>query len=244
MTRKDRLFESEITQPGDFVFDDRVVSVFPDMINRSVPGYSLIVPLIGMLARRYAQQDSRLYDLGCSLGAVSLAMRTAVRAEGATIVAVDNSIDMVRQLESILASDNDQGGAEISVVHQDIVDTEIVDASVVVLNFTLQFIDRATRSILLNRIYNGLRPGGILVLSEKITFEDPAERELQTCWHHDFKRAQGYTELEISRKRDALENVLKPDTMRQHTARLNEAGFDRVLRWYQGFNFISMAALK
>jgi tRNA (cmo5U34)-methyltransferase len=244
MTRKDRLFESEITQPGDFVFDDRVVSVFPDMINRSVPGYSLIVPLIGMLARRYAQQDSRLYDLGCSLGAVSLAMRTAVRAEGATIVAVDNSIDMVRQLESILASDNDQVGAEISVVHQDIVDTEIVDASVVVLNFTLQFIDRATRSILLNRIYNGLRPGGILVLSEKITFEDPAERELQTCWHHDFKRAQGYTELEISRKRDALENVLKPDTMRQHTARLNEAGFDRVLRWYQGFNFISMAALK
>ena len=97
MGPKDRLFDSEITKPGDFVFDDRVVSVFPDMINRSVPGYSMVVPMIGLLARRYARDGSSLYDLGCSLGAVSLAMRSAVRARGASIIAVDNSIDMIRQ---------------------------------------------------------------------------------------------------------------------------------------------------
>ena len=86
MAKRDRLYETVITEPGDFVFDDRVVSVFPDMINRSVPGYGTIVPMTGMLARRYAQPDSRLYDLGCSLGAVSLAMQSAVRMPGTRII--------------------------------------------------------------------------------------------------------------------------------------------------------------
>ena len=103
MNRKDRLYQSEITAPEDFVFDDRVVRVFPDMINRSVPGYSLIVPMIGVLARRYAQADSRLYDLGCSLGAVSLAMQAAVHKPGVEIVAVDSSMEMIRQLQQNLA---------------------------------------------------------------------------------------------------------------------------------------------
>ena len=85
MTERDRLYETAITEPGDFVFDERVVRVFPDMINRSVPGYATVVPMLGMLARRYAQPDSNLYDLGCSLGAVALAMQATVRAPGARI---------------------------------------------------------------------------------------------------------------------------------------------------------------
>ncbi len=90
MSEKDRLYELSPTEAGDFVFDERVVRVFPDMIRRSVPGYGTIVPMIGMLARRYAQPGTRLYDLGCSLGAATLAMRAAVRAPGVEIVAVDN----------------------------------------------------------------------------------------------------------------------------------------------------------
>ncbi len=244
MDRKDRLFESEITQAGDFVFDDRVVKVFPDMISRSVPGYSLIVPMMGLLARQYAQAHTKLYDLGCSLGAVSLAMRAAVRAEGASIVAVDNSLEMIRELQKKLEDPGNDTGLPVEPVHQDILETRIENASVVALNFTLQFVSPEKRLELLSGIAAGLKPGGVLLLSEKVCFEDSLEQELQTVWHHDFKRAQGYSELEIARKRDALENVMKPDLMSHHTERLLEAGFSRTYQWFQGFNFVSMIAFR
>ena len=127
---------------------------------------------------------------------------------------------------------------------QDVLETRIDDASVAVLNFTLQFIDPDQRQELLCRIAGGLLPGGILVISEKISFPDPEELSLQAEWHHDFKRAQGYSELEIARKRDALENVMRPESLEQHRQRLEQAGFSRVYRWYQGFNFVSMVAFR
>jgi tRNA (cmo5U34)-methyltransferase len=244
MSQKDTLFESEINGPGDFVFDDRVVRVFPDMINRSVPGYSLIIPMIGLLARRYARKNTVLYDLGCSLGAASLAMREAVREPGVRIMAVDSSADMIRRLEEILAVDQATDAPGVTPVQQDILKTPIENASVVVLNFTLQFLEPGRRQELLNRIASGLNPGGVLVLSEKVRFEDAGEHELQTRWHHDFKKAQGYSDLEIARKRDALENVMKPDSVQQHRARLETIGFSRVSQWFQGFNFVSMVAIK
>ena len=244
MAKRDRLYESTITEPGDFVFDDRVVSVFPDMINRSVPGYGTIVPMTGMLARRYAQPDSRLYDLGCSLGAVALAMQGAVRTPGTRIIAVDNSPDMISKLDDTLAGSGPAEGPPVETVQNDILDIVISNASVAVLNFTLQFIEPGRRQELLSRIADGLMPGGILVLSEKIRFSAEQENALQTEWHHDFKRAQGYSELEIARKRDALENVMRPESLERHWERLKEAGFRHVYRWYQGFNFVSMVAFR
>ncbi len=242
MNRKDRLYDSRITKPGDFVFDNRVVNVFPDMINRSVPGYGQLIPMIGMLARRYAQAGSNLYDLGCSLGAVSLAMRTAVQARGVRIFAIDNSADMIQRLEENLQVSTDSGLLPILPRRQDILESRIENASVVVFNFTLQFIDPVKRQSLLAGVADGLKPGGVLILSEKIRFEDPTEHQLQTNWHHDFKRAQGYTDMEIARKRDALENVMVPDSLQQHQQRLTKAGFGRAYQWFQGFNFISLLA--
>lgn len=244
MAERDRIYETAISEPGDFVFDDRVVKVFPDMINRSVPGYATIVAMTAMLARRYALPGSTLYDLGCSLGAVALAMQGAVTTPHTRILAVDNSPGMIRRLDEILAGRGVAGGPPVETLQQDILDTEIANASVVVLNFTLQFIDPAQRPVLLQRIADGLAPGGILVLSEKICFTDAAEQDLQTEWHHDFKRAQGYSELEIARKRDALENVMKPESLEQHRERLERSGFGHVYRWHQGFNFVSMVAFR
>jgi tRNA (cmo5U34)-methyltransferase len=244
MQDKDRIFLSEFDMPGDFVFDERVVRVFPDMIGRSVPGYGLIVPMTAMLARRYAQDASVLYDLGCSLGAVSLAMRCAVTARDVRIVAVDSSEAMVERLRGIL-EDEDVDSAPavpVQVVRADVRDTAIDDASVVVLNFTLQFIDPPHRLTLLTRIRQGMRPGGVLVLSEKLRFENEEEQRLQTQWHHDFKRAQGYSDLEIARKRDALERVMLPDTLSEHCVRLEQAGFSRVIPWFQALNFRSLVA--
>lgn len=244
MGGRDRLYEDRLTEAGDFVFDERVVRVFPDMIRRSVPGYGTIVPMIGMLARRYAQPGTRLYDLGCSLGAATLAMRAAVRAPDLRIVAVDNSPEMIAGLERELAERGNDGRPEVELRLADLMQTPVERASVVVLNFTLQFVDPAARDGLLARIATGTVPGGVLLLSEKIRFDDPEEQALQTGWHHDFKRAQGYSELEIARKRDALENVLVPETLQRHRERLSAAGYARVVPWFQGFNFVSMVAFR
>jgi len=244
MSARDRLFDSLVEEVQDFVFDERVVRVFPDMINRSVPGYGLIVPMIGLLARRYAMDNSTLYDLGCSLGAAAVAMSQAVRAENARIVAVDNSPDMIARLREMLEADQEPGRVPIFPVCEDLQDTRIDDASVVVLNFTLQFVSPDARLPLLQRIAHGMLPGGILLLSEKVRFDSDEEQVLQTTWHHDFKRAQGYSDLEISRKRDALENVMKPDSLSQHRERLLEAGFSSVHPWFQAFSFRSLLAFR
>jgi len=244
MSNRDRLFQAPGEAQSDFVFDERVAQVFPDMINRSVPGYGLVVPLLAMLARRYARDDSRLYDLGCSLGAVALAMGDAVKVRGARIIAVDNSVAMIERLRSELAARERAGRLPIVPVCQDVLETDVQRASVVVLNFTLQFIDPQQRLPLLQRIGAGMLPGGVLLLSEKLRFDAADEQELQTAWHHDFKRSQGYSELEIAGKREALEHVLRPDTLEGHRRRLQEAGFGRVYTWFRALNFASLAAFR
>lgn len=162
MNEKDTLFSDPSRQAGDFVFDERVVRVFPDMIRRSVPGYGLVVPSIALLARRYAQPGSRIYDLGCSLGAVTLAVCKALKGVDYRPVAVDNSPEMIRGLESTLAGEGpgwdgegEAGLAPVEPLLADILDIRVEDASVVVLNLTLQFIDPDKRRALLKGIAGG-----------------------------------------------------------------------------------------
>jgi tRNA (cmo5U34)-methyltransferase len=245
MSEKDTLYRDASIQADDFVFDQRVVRVFPDMIRRSVPGYGVIVPSIALLARRYAQPGTNIYDLGCSLGAVTFAIRDALATTDIRLIAIDNSPDMVARIRQTAAERVDgEEQANISIVEADILDSTIENASVVVMNFTLQFIEPGKRTELLKRIAAGMRPGGVLVLSEKIRFGDPDEGGLQDSWHLDFKRAQGYSELEIARKRDALERTLQPDTLEQHLDRLLEAGFRAAYRWFQCFSFVSVVAFR
>lgn len=242
MSEQDRLFEQQPKGMRDFVFDERVVRVFPDMINRSVPGYGLILPMLGVLARNRVQTGSQVYDLGCSLGAVSLVVRDAVRAEDVRIIAVDNSPDMLSRFEQQL--EQQEGRPQIELRLDDISTTPLSNASLTVLNFTLQFIPREQRQHLLSRIADATLPGGALVLSEKIRFDDEREQALQTDWHHDFKRAQGYSDLEIAGKRDALERVMLPDTEQEHFNRLKAAGWSTAVRWFQCFNFASYLAIR
>jgi tRNA (cmo5U34)-methyltransferase len=238
----DDLFAKNRALSTGFRFDEQVVKVFPDMISRSVPGYELVVPMIGLLARRYAQPDSKIYDLGCSLGAASLAMSLTIRAGGTEIIAVDNSEAMVTRFRKVMQEHIE--GVPIEVRLQDIMDTNIENASVVVLNFTLQFLDQAQRQALINRIAAGMRKGGALIISEKICFEHPQEQLDQTEWHHDFKRTQGYSELEIAQKRNALEDVLRPEPETTHFKRLRQAGFSSTRRWFQCFSFASYISFK
>lgn len=104
MSETDAIYQTDTGMSGRFVFDEKVVQVFPDMIGRSVPGYEWVVPMTGLIARRYAQPGSVLYDLGCSLGASSLAMRSAVNVRPVSMVAVDNSAAMVKAFQEKLGT--------------------------------------------------------------------------------------------------------------------------------------------
>jgi len=234
---RDAIYTSEIHTNG-FTFDDKVASVFADMIARSVPGYGLTLQMVELLAHRYAQPGSNLYDLGCSLGAATMALSRGCAGKQCTVIGIDNSEAMVERCRATLKDE------PVEIFCADILDAEIEDASVVVLNFVLQFVPAEKRKELLERICRGLRPGGVLILSEKIAFENVEENERQIGLHEAFKKAQGYSELEISRKRTALENVLVPETLATHHARLRATGFSETNTWFQCFNFASMIAIK
>lgn len=239
--KQDRIYATERPMQ-DFVFDEKVADVFTDMINRSVPGYATIISMIGMLADRYCTPDSVVYDLGCSLGGAALAMTHHISHKDYQLIAIDNSAAMIERFQKAL--DTRQDSRNILLVCADLDDIEISNASVVVLNFTLQFIAQEKRAGLIRKIYEGMQPGGILILSEKIRFDDAHLNELLIDMYHQFKQVQGYSQLEISQKRSALENVLIPETIAAHKARMQEAGFRSCDTWFQCFNFASMVAFK
>ncbi|HIB67413.1 MAG TPA: carboxy-S-adenosyl-L-methionine synthase CmoA [Phycisphaerales bacterium] len=238
---KDTIYSMPLAKVGDFRFDEQVVQVFPDMIERSVPGYGSILSMIGELAARYVGEGSHVYDLGCSLGACTKVIRGRIPAN-CHIHAIDSSQAMIESLRRALEPSEDL--ATVEVEKADIRDVTIDKASLCVLNFTLQFIAPEGREALLERIFHGLNLGGALVLSEKICFPQENQQELLTDLHHSFKRANGYSDLEIAQKRTALEKTLIPETLETHLKRLERVGFSVATCWFQCFNFVSILAIK
>lgn len=239
--KEDRIYALPLDQVGSFEFDEQVVRVFPDMIQRSVPGYASILTMTAELAERYAQPATNVYDLGCSLGAAALLLRKRIPAT-CVVHAIDSSAAMVRRLRTLVAADD--GWATIQVCEADLRSIAVEQASFAVLNFTLQFVSPHERPATLQNVYNGLVPGGALVLSEKVRFDDAGRQTLMTDLHHAFKRANGYSELEIAQKRTALEDTLIAETIETHLQRLDEVGFSQALLWFQCFQFVSILAIK
>ncbi|ASJ96689.1 MULTISPECIES: carboxy-S-adenosyl-L-methionine synthase CmoA [Shewanella] len=239
---QDTIYAQACEHISDFQFDDRVAGVFSDMIRRSVPGYGQIINTLGDFADKCVSPDSNIYDLGCSLGAATLSVRRRIEGRGCHIIAVDNSESMVERCRQHLNAYVSE--TPVDLVCADIRDIDIQNASMVILNFTMQFLAPEDRQTLIANIYRGLKPGGILVLSEKLVFDDAPVQHLLDELHLDFKRANGYSELEISQKRSSLEHVMKPDTLEQHQQRLTDQGFSHFSVWFQCFNFASMVAIK
>lgn len=239
---KDKVYARPAKEIKPFTFDESVADVFENMIKRSVPGYELLLDLIGVLTQKYSQPDSNCYDLGCSLGASTLQIRRHLPYPGCKILAVDNSEAMVKRCRNIMERDHSE--AEVEVRLEDIQNTQIENASIVTMNFTLQFIPKDQRSDLLTRIAGGINEGGILVLSEKIQLDNHQTQEIVTDLHHEFKKLKGYSDLEIAQKRSSLENVLIPDSLQTHFERLETAGFKKSLLYLQCLNFVSILAIK
>jgi len=251
--QRDSLFAQPLGGVGEFQFNESVANVFPDMLKRSIPGYQAIISQSGLLASRYAQRDSNLFDLGCSLGATSLSMQQAIvdarlndaqHAQGCVIHGIDNSSAMIDKAVDVIAAQGNNEQLPIELHCENMQQSQLSNASVVALNFTLQFIAPADRDAMMRSVADALLPGGVLIISEKVTFEDPALSEMHIDMYHDFKRANGYSDLEISQKRTALENVLIPDTLEQHAQRFKAAGFRGSSVWFQCFNFASLIAIK
>ena len=241
MNKKDNIFAMQHEKIDAFKFDKSVVAVFPDMIERSVPGYQTILSGIGELAEQFSQPNTNCYDLGCSLGAVSLTMRPRLK-KGCKIIAVDTSPTMIERAKEHI--DGFHSDIPVEILCQDMTTLTIENASVIVINFTLQFINPEARQTLINTLYQKITRGGVLIVSEKIHFENTAVQQSINHLHLQFKRANGYSELEISQKRSSLDNVLISDTEQTHLNRFKKAGFNSASIWFQAYNFVSFLAIK
>ena len=237
----DRVYSKPMATIEAFRFDSAIADVFQDMIERSVPGYGLVLQLIGVLAEKYAIPNTNVYDLGCSLGASTLQLRRHVPSS-CHVIGVDNSTAMVDRCEANLQRDHSAASYDIRL--EDLRETAFENASIVILTFTLQFIADEERQTILNRIFDGLEDGGIFLLSEKVKYENEGQQALMTELHHDFKKMQGYSDLEISQKRAALENVLVPNTEDEHLSRLTSAGFRQTAICMRCLNFSTFLGIK
>lgn len=243
--KRDRLFSIQRAEVAPFRFDQAVAEVFDDMIRRSVPGYATILAGVATLARKHAQPETLAYDLGCSLGSSSLAIQRALTStQLKAILAIDSSQAMIERASLRITGEANPGGPKLCARCEDITETEFEPASLVVLNFTLQFVDPSQRDALLQRIYTALVPGGALILSEKCTSAQPETETRFSDFHDEYRRWHGYSQLEIAQKRQALERVLIPETVAAHEQRLHRAGFADARVWFQCFNFHSWLAVK
>jgi tRNA (cmo5U34)-methyltransferase len=233
--KRDEVYRNPRSQIVDFVFDDSVADAFPDMVRRSVPGYELVVPMAGLLAGRALRAAARpvAYDLGCSLGATTLAVLRNVDAPDCRILAVDNAAAMLERARGIVDD------PRVTFLEADVASLDFEPCTVVLMNWLQQFLPPSERLEVLKRIRQALDPQGLLVVSEKIRFDDPDEQACYDEAHLDFKRANDYSELEISQKRTALENVMILDTEAAHRARFADAGFGSVRKWFQCLNWAS-----
>lgn len=238
---RDQVYSKAQNHIVDFAFTADVAAVFPDMIRRSVPGYETIIPVTGLIAARALTPGSTAVDLGCSLGATTQAI-AAQTEEDVQIIGIDNSEPMI---EGATKANQDP---RISFVLSDAMSEDALErmtgAQVIVMNFMLQFCEPSTRTKFLTDILSQMASGGLLILSEKVMATEPALHEFFDETHLAWKRANGYSDLEVSQKRTALENVMQVDSEDTHTDRLQSVGFENVRQWYKCMNWASFIAWK
>lgn len=238
----DEVFKEEVKTVPDFKFSAKVASVFDDMVNRSVPFYGEIQRMVSEIAADYGSEGTNVYDLGCSTGTTLIGMDVLMPA-GIKFIGVDDSADMLSKCDKKLKEAGVSRPYELKVadLHRDV---QIENASVVVLCLTLQFIRPVYREKLLKKIAEGLVPNGVLLLVEKVLTEDSQFNRNFIKYYYNYKRRNHYSELEISQKREALENVLIPYKMSENVQMLEEAGFSHCETFFRWYNFSGIIAIK
>ncbi|MEM1432526.1 MAG: carboxy-S-adenosyl-L-methionine synthase CmoA [Pseudomonadota bacterium] len=235
---QDQVFSRPRSDLVDFRFDAEVVGVFPDMIRRSVPAYETVLPLAALILARHLAAGAKVYDLGSSLGASSLALLKQSADPQLRVTGIDASPDMVQTARAQISDPR----VSFHCAGVQTFDYEPCDG--ILLNYLLQFIPLDERGGLLEQLFAALKPGGCLVLTEKVELDNDEDNAWAAAVHLDFKRANGYSELEIAQKRAALERVMPIETEQTHLERLRGIGFTPVRQWFRCLNWAAFVAWK
>jgi tRNA (cmo5U34)-methyltransferase len=243
--KRDRIFQRASAGARAFAFDDRVAEVFDDMLVRSIPLYMEQQHMFLEIARRFCRPETDVYDLGCSTATMLVTLCEALPDAG-RFVGYDNSLPM---LERAQAKVDERGLTErIDLRHGDLngdlTELDLRNASVVMLSWTLQFVDPLRRDALIRWVYDGLVDDGVLVVSEKVLTNDSDANRFFVDFYYDFKRENGYSESEILRKREALENVLIPYRAEENEQLFRRNGFQIVEQFFRWYNFCGFLCVK
>lgn len=233
----DKVFTKTISK--QFEFDEEVASVFDDMLDRSVPFYKEMQRLSIVFANNYLKDGSKVYDLGCSTGTTLIEL-SKNSLKDLKLIGIDNSKAMLER-----ASKKSKAfGVDIDFICNDIFDVDLKNAKVILSNYTLQFIRPLQREKLVKKIYDGLEEGGVFIFSEKLVSENSILNKQLIDEYYNFKKNQGYSEFEISQKREALENVLIPYTENENNKMIKDAGFSHCEMVFKWVNFATFIAIK
>jgi tRNA (cmo5U34)-methyltransferase len=240
--KKDTIYSEKKDNIPPFEFNEDVAQVFDDMLQRSVPLYRETVQRQAQMTVKYYQKGTRIYDLGCSNGNYGMQLLFEMRGREFEMIAVDNSESMLlaykKRLEDKIKNKN------IKLECKNIQDVKIKNASVVIINLTLQFLPIELRERLIKNIHGSLLPNGVLLITEKIIHKEKEFAALHQEFYCRFKKENGYSDLEISQKRDALENILISETIEDHLRRFKDAGFKKIDVWQKWFNFAAFICRK
>jgi tRNA (cmo5U34)-methyltransferase len=242
-SQKDNVFDFHGKAIEDFKFDKKVAGVFDDMVSRSVPFYDEMQRMAAELAGDFAADGTNICDIGCSTGTSIIAMDKMVQHPYVTFQGYDNAQEMLNRADEKLkeAKLDHPFNLNLCDLNKGIV---VENASVVTMLLTLQFIRPLYRERLVKQIYDGLNDNGAFIIIEKLTSEDTIFNRLFIQHYYEFKKRNGYSELEISNKREALENVLIPYRMEENFDLLKGAGFRAVEIFFRWYNFCGIIALK
>ncbi|MGK0256343.1 MAG: tRNA (cmo5U34)-methyltransferase [Arcobacteraceae bacterium] len=233
---KDKLFEKPIKK--QFEFDEDVASVFDDMLSRSVPHYQDMLNLTTSFALKYTTTNSTIYDLGCST-ATTLINIAQNSNESLNLIGIDTSNAMLKRAQQ----KSKAYGIDIDFMEDDIFNIDFEPSNVIISNYTLQFIRPMQREKLIKKIYDSLEVGSIFIFSEKVITDNKILNKQFIDEYYNFKKTQGYSEFEISQKREALENVLIPYSYEENKKMILDAGFsnfDCVFKWVNFATFIAV----
>ena len=239
--QKDSLFQVEQIAE-DFVFNERVAQVFDDMLDRSVPFYDEVILSISRIMASTLRDGDTIVDLGCATGSTLMRLSSLLAEMNFHYTGIDNSSAMLERAKCKAGMFSKQKAMDF--IHGDIMEMTPPNTSAFILNYTLQFIRPLHREKFLGRLFSNLRPGGICILSEKTISHHPGLNRSFIDIYHGFKQEKGYSELEIAKKREALENVLIPCSLEENRSMLKSAGFVEVEPFFQWFNFVSFLAVK
>lgn len=239
---RDQLFEQSDSAIGDFRFDGTTASVFDDMVNRSVPFYTEMQRMTGEIAADFATPGSNLFDLGCATGTTLLKLDSVLDPE-VRFVGVDSSPEMLEKARQKFSARKSTRRCEFITadLHREGI---IENASVVVMILTLQFIRPLYRTRVIHSLIEGMNQQSCLIIFEKITVDDSLFNRLFIRYYYTMKKRQGYSDVEIARKREALENVLIPYRPEENRELLSSAGFTHIEEFFRWYNFSGILAVK